>query len=94
MKKLYNKSYFRVPMQNLIKLFNPKIAKKLDNPIYLLLAYIILFLVGVFLWGLLFGVLSTFAIIFEYTVLNKYFWIVIIVSVGLSTCIGFLKKNR
>jgi len=52
-KRFYNEGYFRVPMQNLIKPFNPKIANKLNNPIYLLLAYIIVFLIGVLLWGII-----------------------------------------
>jgi len=93
MKKFYNEGYFREPMKKFVNLFNPKIAKKLNNPIYLLLAYIILFLIGVFLWWLLIGMLSTFAIIFEYTVLNKYFWIIIIVIGGLSYFIEFIKKK-
>lgn len=55
-KKFGDKGYFREPMKQWVNDFiSPKVAKKLDNPIYLLLAYMVLFLIGVFIWGLLFG---------------------------------------
>ena len=51
-----DKGYFREPMKEWVSEYiSPKVAKKLDNTIYLFLAYMVLFLIGVFIWGLLFG---------------------------------------
>ena len=53
-KRFYNEGYFRDPAKKFVSDFiSPKIANKLNNPIYLLLAYIILFLIGVLIWGVI-----------------------------------------
>ncbi|MFL2888051.1 MAG: hypothetical protein CNC06_03235 [Pelagibacterales bacterium MED-G40] len=72
---------------------SPKIANKLNNPIYLLLAYIILLLIGVLIWGLLFGFLATLNFIGDYTIGNKYFWIISVIAVLISFFIGFIKNK-
>ena len=55
-KRFGDRGYFREPMKEWVSNYIiPKVAKKLDNTIYLFLAYMVLFLIGVFIWGLLFG---------------------------------------
>ncbi len=74
-KRFGDKGYFREPMKQWVNDFiSPKVAKKLDNPIYLLLAYMVLFLIGVFMWGLLFGFGALIVFIGD-IIFKPFFWI-------------------
>ena len=70
-----DKGFLRVPMKEFVsKFISPKVAKKLDNTIYLFLAYMVLFLIGVFMWGLLFGFGALFLFIVG-IILKPFVWV-------------------
>jgi len=56
---------FRKPMKNLVGLlFSKKLSDKLDNNFYLILSYLIIFIVGLLLWGIVIGGFAIFGKIF------------------------------
>ena len=74
-KRFGDKGYFREPMKQWVNDFiSPKVAKKLEDPIYLLLAYMFVLLIVVFIWGLLFGFWYVLDTIFD-IILKPFFWI-------------------
>tara|TARA_Y100000741_G_C17903916_1_gene416447 strand:+ start:243 stop:470 length:228 start_codon:yes stop_codon:yes gene_type:complete len=67
---------FRKPMKNLVGLlFSKKLSDKLDNNFYLILSYLIIFIVGLLLWGIVIGGFAIFGKIFEFIFIKPIIFI-------------------
>ncbi|MDC1129832.1 hypothetical protein OAS92_04125 [Candidatus Pelagibacter sp.] len=75
-RKFGEEGYFREPMKELVNNFiSSWAAKKLDNPLYLLLSYALLLLIGIFVWSLLFGFMSTLGF-FGNLIVKPFVWVI------------------